>query len=134
MASCLCNTESFPRTTPVDSLLGDEPENRRNQVRATLSIRRVVGPADVAELAVLPLGASEPRWFMQGLHMNPAEAVQAHLDLEAAQSIGMYFGTFRMTTEGIDEPLLALEQACRVRKIPPSRFGTLGFGESVRLG
>ena len=52
MASCLCNTESFPRTTPVDSLLGDELENRRNQVRATLSIRRVVGPADVAELAV----------------------------------------------------------------------------------
>ena len=90
-----------------------------------------LGPIDPA---LLPLGASEPRWFMQGLHTNPAEAVQAHLDLEAAQSIGMYFGTFRMTTEGIDEPLLALEEACRVRKIPPSRFGTLGFGESVRLG
>jgi len=52
MASCPCNTESFPRTTPVDLLLGDELENRRNQVRATLPIRRVVGPADVAELAV----------------------------------------------------------------------------------
>ena len=84
--------------------------------------------------ALLPLGAYEPRWFMQTVHMNPAEAVQAHLDLEAAQSIGMTFGTFRMTTEGIHEPLLALERACRVRNIPPSRFGTLGFGESVRLG
>ena len=52
MASCPCNAENFPRTTSVDTLLGDELENRRNQVRATLSIRRVVGPADVAELAV----------------------------------------------------------------------------------
>jgi NAD(P)-dependent dehydrogenase (short-subunit alcohol dehydrogenase family) len=39
--------------TPLSaSLLGDELENRRNQLRATLPIRRVVGPADVAALAV----------------------------------------------------------------------------------
>jgi hypothetical protein len=38
-----------------------------------------------------------------------------------------------MTTEGIDEPLRALEDACRARNIPPSRFRTLPFGESVRL-
>jgi L-ascorbate metabolism protein UlaG (beta-lactamase superfamily) len=65
--------------------------------------------------------------------MNPAEAVQAHIDLEASESVGMHFGTFQMTTEGIDEPLRALEEACRVRNIPRSRFRTLGFGESVRL-
>ena len=65
--------------------------------------------------------------------MNPAEAVQAHLDLEASESVGMHFGTFQMTTEGIDEPLRALEEACRAKNIPPSRFRTLGFGESVRL-
>ena len=40
---------------------------------------------------------------MQAVHMNPAEAVQAHLDLEASESIGMHFGTFQLTTEGIDE-------------------------------
>jgi hypothetical protein len=39
-----------------------------------------------------------------------------------------------MTTEGIDEPLRALEDACRAKSIPPSRFRTLDFGESVRLG
>jgi L-ascorbate metabolism protein UlaG (beta-lactamase superfamily) len=66
--------------------------------------------------------------------MNPAEAVQAHLDLEAAASIGMHFGTFQLTTEGIDEPLLALEEALRTRNVPVSRFRTLGFGESVQLG
>jgi L-ascorbate metabolism protein UlaG (beta-lactamase superfamily) len=94
-------------------------------------VRQRLGPID---LALLPIGAYEPRWFMQALHMNPEEAVQAHLDLEALQSVGMHFGTFQMTTEGIDEPLRALERACSARKIPPSRFRTLGFGESVRLG
>jgi L-ascorbate metabolism protein UlaG (beta-lactamase superfamily) len=94
-------------------------------------IRRRLGPID---LALLPIGAYEPRWFMQIVHMNPAEAVQAHLDLEASKSVGMHFGTFQLTTEGIDEPLRALEDACRGREIPPSRFRTLPFGESVRLG
>jgi L-ascorbate metabolism protein UlaG (beta-lactamase superfamily) len=66
--------------------------------------------------------------------MNPAEAVQAHLDLEASESVGMHFGTFQLTTEGVDEPLRALDEACRAKSIPRSRFRTLGFGDSVRLG
>jgi L-ascorbate metabolism protein UlaG (beta-lactamase superfamily) len=93
-------------------------------------VRKRLSPID---LALLPIGAYEPRWFMQTVHMNPAEAVQAHLDLEASQSIGMHFGTFQMTTEGIDEPLRALEDARRAHNISPSRFRTLRFGESVRL-
>jgi L-ascorbate metabolism protein UlaG (beta-lactamase superfamily) len=93
-------------------------------------VRQRLGQVD---LALLPIGAYEPRWFMQAIHMNPAEAVQAHLDLEASESIGMHFGTFQMTTEGIDEPLRALEEARRARNIAPSRFRTLGFGESARL-
>ncbi len=93
-------------------------------------IRRRLGPID---LALLPIGAYEPRWFMQSVHMNPAEAVQAHLDLAAAQSIGMHFGTFQLTTEGIDEPLRALEEARRARDIPSSQFRAPGFGESMRL-
>jgi L-ascorbate metabolism protein UlaG (beta-lactamase superfamily) len=94
-------------------------------------VRQRLGPID---LALLPIGAYEPRWFMQPVHMNPAEAVQAHLDLEASESVGMHFGTFHLTTEGIDEPLRALEEACRARNIPLSRFRTLPFGESLRLG
>ena len=93
-------------------------------------VRQRLGPIG---LALLPIGAYEPRWFMQAVHMNPAEAVQAHLDLEAAEGIGMHFGTFQLTTEGIDEPLRALDDALRARHVPPSQFRTLGFGESVRL-
>ena len=89
-----------------------------------------LGPID---LALLPIGAYEPRWFMHVVHMNPAEAVQAHLDLGAPESIGMHFGTFQLTTEGIDDPLRALDEARRANNILPSRFRTLGFGESLRL-
>jgi L-ascorbate metabolism protein UlaG (beta-lactamase superfamily) len=94
-------------------------------------VRERLGPPD---LALLPIGAYEPRWFMQSVHMNPAEAVQAHLDLESSQSVAMHFGTFQLTTEGIDEPPRALDEARRARNIPPSQFQVLGFGESMRLG
>jgi L-ascorbate metabolism protein UlaG (beta-lactamase superfamily) len=93
-------------------------------------VRQRLGPVD---LALLPIGAYEPRWFMRAVHMNPAEAVQAHLDLGAPESIAMHFGTFQLTTEGIDEPVRALEEACREKNIPSSRFRALAFGSSVRL-
>lgn len=93
-------------------------------------IRRRLGRPD---LALLPIGAYEPRWFMRSVHMNPAEAVQAHLDLEAAESIGMHFGTFQLTTEAIDAPVRELAAALRARNVPASQFRTIGFGESVRF-
>jgi L-ascorbate metabolism protein UlaG (beta-lactamase superfamily) len=85
------------------------------------------------DLALLPIGAYEPRWFMKDIHMNPAEAVQAHLDLGAAQSIGMHFGTFQLTTEGIDAPLIALDTARREHRVADTAFRTLDFGESLRI-
>ena len=94
-------------------------------------VPRRLGPLD---LALLPIGAYEPRWFMQSVHMNPAEAVEAHLALGAPETIGMHFGTFQLTTEGIDEPLRALDDACRSAGVAPGRFRTLGFGESMRVG
>jgi len=83
------------------------------------------------DLALLPIGAYEPRWFMRSVHMNPAEAVQAHLDIGARVSLGMHFGTFQLTDEAIDEPLLALGRALDERGIPDQEFTTLDFGESV---
>jgi L-ascorbate metabolism protein UlaG (beta-lactamase superfamily) len=93
-------------------------------------VRRRLGPID---LSLIPIGAYEPRWFMSSVHMNPKEAVQAHLDLESRESIGMHFGTFQLTTEGIDEPVQALEEALRASNIPLSQFRTIPFGESLRV-
>jgi L-ascorbate metabolism protein UlaG (beta-lactamase superfamily) len=94
-------------------------------------IRQRLGPID---LALLPIGAYEPRWFMRDVHMNPEEAVRAHLDLEAARSVAMHYGTFQLTTEGIDEPVRALEAARRARGVPAARFVALPFGGSLRVG
>ena len=86
-----------------------------------------LGPID---LALLPIGAYEPRWFMKDIHMNPAEAVQAHLDLGARQSIAMHFGTFQLTPEGIEEPPRELAKALRERGVPAEQFRTVEVGES----
>ena len=92
-------------------------------------IRRRLGAIDVA---LLPIGAYEPRWFMQAVHMNPAEAVQAHADLGAKQSVAMHFGTFQLTAEGIDAPARALEEACRATD-GPIAFRILECGASTHV-
>jgi L-ascorbate metabolism protein UlaG (beta-lactamase superfamily) len=94
-------------------------------------IRMRLGAPDVA---LLPIGAYEPRWFMAPVHMNPAEAVEAYIALGARQSVGMHFGTFQLTDEAIDAPLDALTAA--LGSIGTDGFRTLGFGETCvyRLG
>jgi L-ascorbate metabolism protein UlaG (beta-lactamase superfamily) len=87
-----------------------------------------LGPID---LALLPIGAYEPRWFMKDIHMNPAEAVQAHLDLAAPRSIAMHFGTFQLTPEGIDEPVRELAKALRERGVAADQFRAVEVGESL---
>jgi L-ascorbate metabolism protein UlaG (beta-lactamase superfamily) len=89
-----------------------------------------LGPID---LALLPIGAYEPRWFMKDIHMNPAEAVQAHFDLGARQSVAMHYGTFQLTPEGIDDPVRALDRALRERGVAGERFRKLDVGESMSL-
>ncbi|HZA97695.1 MAG TPA: MBL fold metallo-hydrolase, partial [Gemmatimonadales bacterium] len=90
-----------------------------------------LGPID---LALIPIGAYEPRWFMRDIHMNPAEAVQAHLDLGARQSVAMHFGTFQLTPEGIDQPVRDLANALREQGVPAEEFRTIEVGESVHVG
>lgn len=80
-------------------------------------------------LAILPIGAYEPRWFMREQHMNPAEAVQAMLDCGARAALASHFGTFQLTDEAIDAPPLALAQALKASNIAPDRFRALRPGE-----
>lgn len=85
------------------------------------------GPFD---LSILPIGAYEPRWFMHRVHMNPAEAVQAHLDLRSEQSLSIHFGVFQLTYEGIDTPEQELEIALESQNVEASEFWTLLPGQS----
>jgi L-ascorbate metabolism protein UlaG (beta-lactamase superfamily) len=82
------------------------------------------------DVALLPIGAYEPRWLMAESHMNPAEAVEAHGALGAHRSVGMHFGTFQLTDEAIDAPLQALAEARQAAGIGSDAFTTHGFGET----
>jgi L-ascorbate metabolism protein UlaG (beta-lactamase superfamily) len=67
---------------------------------------------------------------MQSMHMSPADAVLAHRDLASKQSIGMHFGTFQLSSEGIDQPPADLRRALAEHSIPESEFVTLHEGET----
>jgi L-ascorbate metabolism protein UlaG (beta-lactamase superfamily) len=84
-------------------------------------------------LAILPIGAYEPRWFMRDQHMNPAESVQAFMDCGAELALGHHYGTFQLTDEAIDAPLVALDVALRAAGIPADRFRTLRPGQVWEL-
>lgn len=85
------------------------------------------------DLAALPIGAYEPRWFMSLMHINPEEAVRAHRDLNARFSVGMHWGTFRLTDERLDEPPVKLAEALRAAGLPPDRFFVMKHGETRSL-
>ena len=79
-------------------------------------------------LALLPIGAYQPRWFMSPVHMAPDEAVRAHEILGAKTSIAIHHGTFQLADEGIDTPKKRLRECA-----PGDSFLVLDNGESVTL-
>jgi N-acyl-phosphatidylethanolamine-hydrolysing phospholipase D len=89
-----------------------------------------LGPID---LAVLPIGAYEPRWFMGPQHVNPDDAVKIHRDVRAKRSIGVHWGTFQLTDEALDAPAEALAAARAKYGIPDDVFFVLRHGASKQL-
>jgi len=84
--------------------------------------RRVAEAHAPLKLAILPIGAYEPRWFMRDQHMNPEDAVKAFTDCGAAQALAHHHGTFQLTDEAIDAPRRALQAALDQAGIPAERF------------
>ena len=82
-------------------------------------VRRRIGRPD---LALIPIGAYEPRWFMSAQHTDPEEAVQILEDLEAARAIGIHWGVFQLTDEPRDEPPELLLEALARRGIAGGLF------------
>lgn len=85
------------------------------------------------DVALIPIGAYEPRWFMKEMHVNPAEAVQAHKDLAAKISLPMHYGTFQLTNEGFDDPVKHLQEAKKNQGVSEEQFPILEQGQSYRL-
>jgi L-ascorbate metabolism protein UlaG (beta-lactamase superfamily) len=94
------------------------------------AIRQRLGAPD---LALLPIGAYEPRWFMAPQHCNPAEAVQIHRDLGARRSIAMHWGAFQLTDEAREDPAQALADARAAAGLTADQFQVLQPGATLSL-
>ncbi|MCK8783770.1 MBL fold metallo-hydrolase [Roseomonas sp. NAR14] len=82
-------------------------------------------------LALLPIGAYEPRWFMDAVHVDPEESVAAFQAVRARTALAMHFGTFRLTREPIDEPARRLAAARQAAGLPEAAFLVPGVGQTV---
>ncbi len=90
-----------------------------------------LGPFD---LALIPIGAYAPRWFMKTMHVDPAEAVQLRSDLRARRAIAMHWGTFeKLTDEPLDEPPRVLEAQRVAAGLAPDDFDVMKVGETRRI-
>jgi N-acyl-phosphatidylethanolamine-hydrolysing phospholipase D len=95
------------------------------------------GPFD---LVMIPIGAYDPRWFMQVVHVNPEEAVRIYEDLVAPHSntplpvmLGIHWGTFRLTEEPMEEPPQRAAASWRAAGLDEDRLWVARFGETRRL-
>ena len=95
--------------------------------------RRVADAHGPLRLAILPIGAYEPRSFMKDQHMNPSDAVKALADCGAEQALAHHHGTFQLTDEAIDAPVIALAAALDEANIPRERFAALKPGQVFEI-
>ncbi len=91
---------------------------------------RAAGPFD---LALLPIGAFRPRWFMRPVHMGPHDALRALDDLGAGAAMAIHFGTFRLADDGRDEAPELLRRLLARPERAGTRFCVPRFGETLAL-
>lgn len=90
-------------------------------------IGEILGEVD---LAMIPIGAYEPRWFMKTQHVNPLDAVKIFKDINAKSAFGIHWNTFVLTAEAIDEPPKALERALQKNAINAELFQAMSIGRT----
>ena len=94
------------------------------------AIAEVHGPM---RLALLPIGAYAPRWFMRDHHCDPDEAVKIFTHLKAEFAFACHWGTFRLTEEPYDEPVARLAAAVEKAGVDPQRFRAGPPGTAIEL-
>ncbi len=95
--------------------------------------KRIGAAFGCVDLALIPVGAYEPRWFMGPQHVDPQQAVQIFEDMHAKKAIGIHWGTFELTDEALDEPPQKLAEATHEAGLPDDAFTVLHHGQMIRL-
>jgi L-ascorbate metabolism protein UlaG (beta-lactamase superfamily) len=83
------------------------------------------------DISIIPIGAYAPRWFMKSQHIDPEEAVKAHMDLASKQSFAIHFETFQLTDEAFSEPRNLLLQEIEKAKINSNTFFIPEVGQTL---
>lgn len=91
-------------------------------------IRQKLGNMDIS---CIPIGAYEPRWIMKEFHIDPKEAVLAHQELGSDFSVGIHFGTFQLTDEAIDDPVIELKKQLQLNQISENAFIAPENGQTI---
>lgn len=90
-----------------------------------------IGSRFKLHVALMPIGAYEPEWFMTSQHVTPEEAIQSFLDVGAETMIPMHYGTFRLADDTAREALDRMESARLKHGISEERIRTLSYGETL---
>lgn len=85
------------------------------------------------DVACLPIGAYEPRWFMRDYHVDPDEAGQAFLDVGATALLPIHWGTFRLSDEAMDAPPERIRSFFRSHGLDASRLWLGDLGQAFPL-
>ena len=123
---------------PVDSASpvfpGDTAYSRDfTQIRQRFTARQTPAHGGGFDIALLPIGAYAPRWFMATQHVNVQEALQIHRDLGAKRSLGVHWGTFQLSDEALDEPPRVLAEQRRLHGLADGDFLVLPIGGTCRI-
>lgn len=95
-----------------------------------VQFRQIGERLGIIDLGIIPIGAYEPRDMMGAVHVNPAEALQIHRDVDAKVSMAIHWGTFVLSAEGVVTPLQALDKARAQAKITEKEFAIFAVGET----
>ncbi len=98
--------------------------------RHLIEIGDRLGPFD---LAAIPIGAYEPRWFMQAQHIDPSQAVQLHRELRSRRSIAIHWGAFELADDALDAPPDVLAEALAEQGVDASTFEVIRTGGRLDL-
>ncbi|KAK0229658.1 Metallo-hydrolase/oxidoreductase [Armillaria nabsnona] len=82
------------------------------------------------DLAMIPIGAYEPRWFMSTIHCAPQDSVRLFKDIKAKKAVAMHWGTWILTTEKVTEPPKRLAEECKKIGIDKGDFLVSDIGET----
>ncbi len=81
-------------------------------------------------LALIPIGAFEPRWFMKDNHMNPEDAILAFKDLNAQNALGIHYATFPLADESYEAPGKQIDALRKTHNISADKFRLIDVGQN----